>query len=120
MNTKIDSIGQVNGILNVDQTSIRGNVLSDGQVSGEVPPIDDGQINGVMDTGQTTINGSVSSDGQISGSVFLPPTSGSGTSNYNKLINKPSIEHVELVGNKSFSELGLSKMTADDLLRILT
>lgn len=34
---------------------------------------------------------------------------GGGTSNYNDLSNKPSIESVELIGNKSAEDLGLAK-----------
>ena len=33
------------------------------------------------------------------------------TGNYNDLFNKPSINEVELVGNKSFEELGDSPLT---------
>lgn len=43
----------------------------------------------------------------------------SGTSDYEKLKNKPQIESVELVGNKTFPELGISPLDADDLLEIL-
>lgn len=43
--------------------------------------------------------------------------SASGSADYNKLKNKPSIEHVELVGNKNFADLGLEKL---DNMEILT
>ena len=36
MNTKIDSNGQVTGVLNVKQAIINGNVSSDGKLSGNV------------------------------------------------------------------------------------
>lgn len=35
---------------------------------------------------------------------------------YEELINKPSIEHIELVGNKSFSDLGLETMSNMEIL----
>jgi len=36
--------------------------------------------------------------------------------NYNELSNKPSIEQVELVGNKNFSDLGLETMSNMEIL----
>lgn len=44
--------------------------------------------------------------------------SASGSADYNKLRNKPSIEHVELVGNKNFAELGLEEMENQDILNM--
>lgn len=41
------------------------------------------------------------------------------SNDYELQINKPQIESVELIGNKSFSELGLSPIDADDLIEIL-
>lgn len=39
-----------------------------------------------------------------------------GTSNYEELINKPQINNVELVGNKTLEELGIKQTyTADDI-----
>lgn len=38
-----------------------------------------------------------------------------GTSNYNALVNKPSIEDVTLVGNKTFKQLGLEAMTEQEI-----
>lgn len=49
-------------------------------------------------------------NGTLTNSANLVGTFGStqgGTTNYNDLVNKPSINHVELVGNKSGSQLGL-------------
>lgn len=38
---------------------------------------------------------------------------------YEVLRNKPAIESVTLTGDKTFSDLGLSAIEADDLLEIL-
>lgn len=46
------------------------------------------------------------------------PSSSGGTSDYNKLKNKPSIEHVELVGNKNLEDFGAEPMTAAEVLEI--
>ena len=42
-----------------------------------------------------------------------------GTADYSELKNKPSIESVELDGNKSFEELGLQSMTLQELDNLL-
>ena len=48
--------------------------------------------------------------------VYVP----AGTiTDYEVLKNKPSIESVVLSGNKDFPDLGLSEISADDLLEIL-
>lgn len=44
---------------------------------------------------------------------------GGGTNDYTALINKPSIELVELTGNKSFGDLGLNPLDNMDLAEIL-
>ena len=36
-----------------------------------------------------------------------------------RITNKPKIESHELIGNKTFEELGISSIEADDLLNIL-
>lgn len=35
------------------------------------------------------------------------------------IINRPKIESQEIIGNKTFEELGISSIEADDLLNIL-
>lgn len=42
-----------------------------------------------------------------------------GTKNYNELNNKPSIEGVELVGNKTYEELNLSSLTNTEIEDLL-
>lgn len=39
--------------------------------------------------------------------------------NYEKLYNKPQINSVELIGNKSFDDLGLSSLSNMDIHNIL-
>lgn len=39
-----------------------------------------------------------------------------GSKDYEELINKPSIESVELIGNKNFEDLGLEECSNDDIL----
>ena len=57
------------------------------------------------------------SDGEIDTDIEV---STGGTNDYNDLINKPSIEGVELVGDKTLEELGVEALTPqeiDELLR---
>ena len=44
---------------------------------------------------------------------------GGGTMNYNALINHPKIEGHELIGNKTFLELGLGDITQQDIDEII-
>ncbi len=41
------------------------------------------------------------------------------TSDYQSLMNKPQIESVELIGNKSFNDLGLSSLSNMQIEQIL-
>lgn len=57
--------------------------------------------------------------GGCCGSVNVPVarviTAPTGVVDYEKIINKPSIEGVELVGDKKFPELGLSFVTYEQI-----
>lgn len=44
---------------------------------------------------------------------------GTGTNDYNALVNKPKIEGVTLKGDKTFKQLGLESMTEQDIDNIL-
>ena len=54
------------------------------------------------------VNGSMTGSADIIGSLSGAPA----VSNYEKLTKKPQINGVELVGNKTFVELGLDKVFA--------
>lgn len=41
------------------------------------------------------------------------------TNDYEKLKNKPSINEVELIGNKSFEDLGLSPLSNLEIMQII-
>ena len=43
---------------------------------------------------------------------------GGGTNNYNALVEKPSINGVTLIGDKSIEELGVDTMTNQEILNI--
>lgn len=43
-----------------------------------------------------------------------------GTNDYEELKNKPKINEVELEGNKSFEELGITPLTNMEILAIIT
>lgn len=66
----------------------------------------------------SNINGDIASLSNIDGNITYG--NGRGTTDYNKLINKPQIESVELIGDKTFKELGLDTLDAIEILDILT
>lgn len=76
-----------------------------------------GGISGEL-SGTGSLSGSLSGLGQVGGALTIPRTV-NGTTDYERLKNKPSIESVVLSGNKDFPDLGLSEISADDLLEIL-
>ena len=51
--------------------------------------------------------------------VTLDIQSSSGTSDYNLLSNKPSIEGVELRGDKTFPQLGMNPLSIQEIEKIL-
>ena len=56
------------------------------------------------------------SDGEIDTDIEL---SAGGTNDYNDLINKPSMEGVELVGDKTLEELGVEALTPQEIDAII-
>lgn len=60
------------------------------------------------------IYGTVTPKKNILGEVFRAENVG-GTKDYNKLSNHPSIEGVELVGDKTFVQLGLRPLTTAEI-----
>lgn len=64
-----------------------------------------------------TIKGSLSPTREIKGSLTIPK--GGGTTNYEELINKPSIEGHELIGDKSFKQLGMDTLSVQEIEKIL-
>lgn len=68
----------------------------------------------VLDISINTENESV--EVEIEGSDKVPTGS---TANYNKLVNKPQIQGIELAGNKTFEELGLSSLSNSELEKLL-
>ena len=56
------------------------------------------------------------SDGEIDTDIEV---STGGTNDYNDLINKPSIEGVELVGDKTLEELGVEALTPQEIDAII-
>lgn len=66
----------------------------------------------------SNIDGDINSLSNLNGSITYG-NGLSGTKDYNKLINKPQIESVELIGDKSFAELGLNAIDTIEILEIL-
>ena len=54
--------------------------------------------------------------GQVDTQIYTP---GAGSNDYNDLVNKPSIEGVELIGDKSLEELGVEALTPQEIDAII-
>ena len=73
------------------------------------------RVNGKVVTKQN-VNGKVNTKQSISGRVDMPS---GGVRDYNLMSNKPSIEEITLVGNKSMSDFGdreLSNLEIQDII----
>ena len=47
------------------------------------------------------------------------PVGPMGTTNYNLLENRPSIQSIELIGNRTFEELGIIPISQEEIVNIL-
>lgn len=113
------TIDDINGTLSPDQVDLDANLVDASQsVSGNLSPTFD-SLDGIITPTDVVIFGELSSN---TPNVFaqLQMNTGETTSNYNYLYNKPSIEGVTLVGDKTFEELNLVPLSNADLARILT
>lgn len=77
-----------------------GIISSEGELKGV---IEDNNFNVIVQIGESGPRGPQGSPG--------PP----GTTNYNDLTNKPRIESVELIGNKTLDEIGIRTMTENEI-----
>lgn len=76
--------------------------------NGEINPLNTSisareQLKGSL-TGEENLNGKIDSEAPLKGKLNI---SNSGTRDYEKLRNKPQINGVELIGNKSLEDLGI-------------
>lgn len=76
-----------------------------------------------------TISGSLSATGTVSGNISSPLALSGGlslpkeikrSSNYEELSNLPQIEGITLIGNKSFAQLNMTRITNSELEDLLT
>lgn len=64
-----------------------------------------------------TLSGSLIADNSMSGTLKMADRVVE--KDYEKLVNKPSINGMELIQDKSFEDLGLSPMTNSEILEII-
>ena len=69
------------------------------------------------DISAASMSGSLNAETGMSGSVNMAERVYE--NDYKKLVNIPKINGVELVGNQSFDDLGMSELTALDVFNIL-
>ena len=75
---------------------------------------------GIMRSTMWKIMAPIEDTGQYPGSVDDRAKWRAGTYDYNQLINKPKIESVTLVENKTFDDLNMSRITDDELDEIFS
>lgn len=68
---------------------------------------------------QNTIRANASVTGTMGASATLGQTVTGGTTDYERLRNLPSIEGVTLIGNKTFPQLNMSKLTNSEIEALL-
>lgn len=74
-------------------------------------------LTGYLSTAKS-LNGLLSAESAMNGALSVPRSIS--MTDYNGLSNKPQIESVTLIGNKTFEDLGLEELSGDDLISILT
>lgn len=80
-----------------------------------IPKTEEKYLNGTISA--ASLKGKLNTEMRIGGGLSIPKTST--TKDYNTLTNKPKIESVELVGNKSMSELGVETLSNSEIEAIL-
>lgn len=73
------------------------------------------KLKGVL-TAEKTLTGNLKSTGTLNGKIATIPRY---EHDYEKLINRPQIEGVELIGNKTFEELNLDRITNSEIENML-
>ena len=76
-----------------------------------MPQFNEGNINSYL-VPSGSLTGSLSNSGTLTGQIAIG--SGGGTTNYNDLTNKPSINSITLSGNKTTADLNISYNDLDD------
>ena len=77
-----------------------------------------GTISGSLST-TGTLTGNISTPSALSGELKLPKEI-KRSNNYEELQNLPQIDGVTLIGNKSFAQLNMSRITNSELEELLT
>ena len=75
------------------------------------------KLNGQLHIRSQTLEGQLQRKGQVLKSSLSIP-SGIHTMSYNDLKDKPKIESVELIGDKTFAELGMEPITGEELINM--
>lgn len=78
------------------------------------------EVSATLEANPIDVKADVSAAPVISASVETVMHTTLTEKDYNNIINKPRIENIELVGNKTLENFGMKPVSADDLLRILT
>ena len=115
----IDAVLSADGAVSssLDATgAITGRVSSTGSIGGQVSPNQNVE-GGLKEPDNMELN--LAPRPTISAKLTLPESRAGGTNDYEELINKPKINSVTLIKNKSFEDLGLLGLTNMELDALL-
>lgn len=73
------------------------------------------ELIGVIENASLEVHVTIAESGPRGLQGETGPPGPPGTANYNDLISKPRIEFVELIGNKTLDEIGISTMTENEI-----
>lgn len=112
----LESDGSVTGGLST-YAGVNGQVSSPDSISGDM--VSNQQVAGDISK-KVEVGLDLVPSATIKANLTLPESRGGGTNDYEELINKPKINDVTLIKNKSFEELGLTGLTNLELEALLT
>ena len=90
------------------------NIGDNGMIAGEVAETSDNTGDFIVDQVYNPTSTNAQSGVAVAGAIAQLEVGSGGTSDYEKLNNKPSINGVELSGNKTLKELGINLPNMDD------
>ena len=114
LNSTVSSRGSLQGSLlgskglNSDITSresLKGSLVGEENLSGTIGS--ENSLKGTLMNSGDNLNGAIDSEVPLKGTLNL--SNFSGTRNYEKLRNKPSINGIELIGDMTASDLGIQE-----------
>lgn len=78
----------------------------------------DGMLTGDLSLDTGTLSGKLSPTSDVKGNLTIPPVGPPKPTSYEELVDLPSVNEVELIGNKTFEDLGDKTLTNVEIKQI--